>query len=56
MVVGREDTMIAGEMTARWRNERRKTTQEIDRRKRERGATVAQGTLEGDDDAPRRIE
>src|SRR4249919_829718 len=55
MVVGREDTMIAGEMTARWWNERRKTMQEVDRRERERGATVAQGTLEGDDDAPRRI-
>jgi hypothetical protein len=54
MVVGREDTMIAGEMTARWRGERREATQEIDRR--ERGTTVAQGTLEGDDDARGRIE
>ena len=36
--------------------ERRETTPEIDRRERKLGATVAQGTLEGDDDAPRRIE
>jgi hypothetical protein len=56
MVVGREDTMIAGKMTARWRDESCEATQEIDRRERELGATVAQGTLEGDDDAPRRIE
>jgi hypothetical protein len=56
MVIGREDTMIAGEMTARWRDERREATQEIERRERELGATVAQRTLEGDDDAPRRIE
>jgi hypothetical protein len=46
MVVGREDTMIAGQMTARWRDQGGEATQEVQRRERDRGAAVPQGTLQ----------
>jgi hypothetical protein len=52
MMIGREDTMIAGEMTARWRDERREAMQEIERRERELGPPVAQRTLDGETTRP----
>jgi hypothetical protein len=46
-VVGREHAVIASEMRPRWRTQGREPTQKLDRRERELGATVSQGTLEG---------
>jgi hypothetical protein len=56
MVVGRKHAVVASEMTAQWWDQGRQAAEEIDRRERELGATVAQGTLEGEDDPPGWIE
>jgi len=48
--------MKPGEMGARWWNEGRETTHEIDRLERELGSPVAQGTLERKHDPSARIE
>ena len=54
--MGRKDAMKPGEMGARWWNEGREATQEIDRLERELGSPVAQGTLEREHDPSARIE
>ena len=56
MVVGREHAMVTSEMTARRWDQGRQAAEEIDRRERELGATIAQGTFEGEDDPPGWIE
>ena len=56
MVMGREHAVVASEMTARWWDQVAQAAGEIDRRERELGATVAQGTLEGEDDPTGWIE
>jgi hypothetical protein len=56
MVVGREHAVVANEMTARWWDQGRQAAEEVDRRERELGATVAQRTFEGERDLSGWIE
>jgi hypothetical protein len=56
MVMGREHAVVASEMTARWWDQGCQAAEEIDRRERELGATVAQGALEGEGDPTGWIE
>ena len=55
VMVGCEHAVVTGQMGARWRDERGKATQEVDRGERELGPAVVQGTLERKDDASTRI-